>query len=96
MPFDLGRPDMERIAHIEKLVVSNSDAYLNHDISTIVLSMMRLDYSPTLLLQLINKMSKMGNFNKEQCVRMLEALVEKSNDEQNKKLKSQLYGKVFE
>lgn len=55
---------------------------MNQDISVITASMIRLGYTPKLLLEAINKMSQMSTFSKDQCVRMLEALVDKPDSEQ--------------
>ena len=51
--------------------------YLNQDISVITASLIKLGYTPKLILEAINKMSQMSTFSKDQCVRMLEALVDK-------------------
>lgn len=57
---------------------------------------MRLEYTPMQLLQKINKMSKMSTFNKDQCVRMLEALVDNPNeDAEESRLKMALFEKFF-
>ena len=54
--------------------------YIAQDISVIIASMMRMQYTPMLLLEKVNKMTKMSTFNKDQCVRMLEALVDNPTD----------------
>ena len=62
----------------------------------IISSMMRLEYTPKQLLQKINKMSAMSTFNKDQCARMLEALVDNPNeDAEEQTLKMALFEKFF-
>ena len=70
--FKLSSAELNEIEH---LVVQRFENFLYHDLSVVVYSLVQLDYSPKTLLNLVNRMNQMSNFNKEQCVRMLEALV---------------------
>lgn len=67
-----------------------------HDISVVLSSLMKLGHNPKLLMELINRQANMSTFSKDQCVRILEALVEDSEARSKSfALKLALFDKFF-
>ena len=57
---------------------------------------MRLGYTPTKLLESVNRMQQMSTFSQDQCVRMLEALSDsQSANENTEQVKNELFDKFF-
>ena len=61
---------------VEREILDNFDQFLNQDISVVTSSLMRLGYTPTGILDGINRMQQMSTFSQDQSVRMLEAIAE--------------------
>lgn len=99
MPIDVIKPDKGKLFAVEQQIISQFDLYIERDISVVISSLMKLEHTPKDLLKKLNKMNKMSTFNKDQCVRMLEALVENvdaPSTVENDALKMELFDKFFD
>ena len=65
LPFSVFKLSQSELSEIEHLVVQRFENFLYHDLSVVVYSLVQLDYSPKTLLNLVNRMNQVSNFNKE-------------------------------
>ncbi len=64
------------MSQIEQKIFSNLPEYLKTDVSVILVSLMRLGYYPSSVFGELNLMSKFTIFNKDQCLRILDCILE--------------------
>lgn len=57
-------------------ILSNFPEYLNNDVTIALVSLLRLKYYPKAVLKELNLMQKFSIFKKDQCLRMLETLID--------------------
>jgi len=62
--------------------------FLKTDMSTILVSLMRLNYFPASIFEQLNLMSSLSTFNKEDCLRMLDTMFRFQYDDTNPDLKT--------
>ena len=90
-------PDGSTLTQIEATVTKNFDQYIGQDLSVVVASMIKMGYTPKMILEQVNQMRKVSTFSQDQSIRMLEALVgDESDSEEIRTLKASLFTKFFD
>ena len=63
------------LQQIEDHVIENKHLFLASDISIVILSLLKLDYFPNQVLKVLNMMSSLQTFKKDQAIRIFDVLV---------------------
>ena len=70
--------------------------YIKSDVTVALVSLLKLNYYPLAILSELNQMQKLSIFKKDQCLRLLDTLVDFMQQKENTELSQKIVDKMIE